>query len=415
MTDLVVWRDGQVVGVLTEARGRMAFTYADTSQPMVSVALAGRTAPYRDDRARPYFAGLLPEGEARRVIAYDLGLGNEGGADLDMLAAIGRDCAGALSILPDGSEPRPDTPTEPDQALDDDDVADLLQRLPNQPLGISGRVRISLPGVQPKLGLVRRPDGGWALPADGSPSTHILKPAIAYLPGSVESEALCERVARELDLAAAETEIVVFDGRPVLVSTRFDREPHPDGTVGRVHQEDGCQALSIPGDRPHRKYQRNGTGPSYAALAEVLDRWSDRSSLIDLLGHVVLNVVVGNADHHAKNVSFLHAADGASVRLAPAYDVMNTTGFIDLDGRPLVSSTLGLYVAGVDRLEAVTTEHLVDEAVSWGLRPVDAESAVNDLLDRFPSAVDAAADAVPDAAPRLVDLLLGRVADIRGS
>lgn len=319
----------------------------------------------------------------------------------------------SVSVLPAGRKPRPDTASEPDRALTDDDVARLLAALPDQPLGISGRVRISLPGVQPKLGLVRQSDGGWALPADGTPSTHILKPAIANLPGSVESEALCPRVAHELGLAAAETEVVIFGGRPVLVSTRFDREAHPDGTVGRVHQEDGCQALSMSADQPQRKYQRNGNGPSYAALAGVLDRWSDRSSLVDLLGHVVLNVVVGNADHHGKNVSFLHAPDGASIRLAPAYDIMNTTGFLDVDGRPLVSSALGLRVGGADRLEAVAVEHLVDEAMSWGLRRGDADATVDDLLERFPAAINAAVVAGPGASSRLADLLLQRVVDVR--
>jgi serine/threonine-protein kinase HipA len=64
---------------------------------------------YGDREARAFFHGLLPEGNARRVIAYDLGLAADD--DFGLLAALGKDCAGALVIQPTGEKaPEPAAP-----------------------------------------------------------------------------------------------------------------------------------------------------------------------------------------------------------------------------------------------------------------------------------------------------------------
>jgi serine/threonine-protein kinase HipA len=64
-------------------------------------------------------------------------------------------------------------------------------------------VRISLAGLQEKLLLTRLPDGAWGSPVDGTPSTHILKPAIARYPNTVQNEAFGMRVAKHLGLSVA--------------------------------------------------------------------------------------------------------------------------------------------------------------------------------------------------------------------
>ena len=50
--------------------------------------------------AHRWFANLLPEAGARQALVRRLGVVDE---DIALLAAIGGDCAGALSLLPDGS------------------------------------------------------------------------------------------------------------------------------------------------------------------------------------------------------------------------------------------------------------------------------------------------------------------------
>nr|WP_320412910.1 HipA domain-containing protein [Candidatus Microthrix sp.] len=61
-----------------------------------------------------------------------------------------------------------------------------------------------------------------------------------------------------------------------------------------------------------------------------MGRWSP--TRISLLEQVVVNMVVGNADLHGKNLSLLHR-EGV-VSLAPCYDVMSTTALSEDVDRP---------------------------------------------------------------------------------
>lgn len=83
------------------------------------------------------------------------------------------------------------------------------------------------------------------MPAEGRPSTHLLKPAHRFLAGSIPNELLCQRFAAAADVSAATTEMMAFAGEPALVSTRFDREFDASGVSRRLHQEDACQALMV--------------------------------------------------------------------------------------------------------------------------------------------------------------------------
>jgi len=298
MSELLVWWDATLVGVLEDRRGSLRFTYAGFDSPMISVAMPPATRPYGDAVARPFFAGLLPEGENRRMIAYDLGLGSHGGTDLELLAALGRECAGALVILPRGSSPRTEGPVAAPTPLSEGDIARKLRELPVSPLGVDDDVRVSLPGVQPKLLLTRHRDGSWWLPTLDAPSTHILKPPSANFPDSVPNEVFCMALAATVGLRAAPTDLVHFEDIPTLVSSRYDRSWGRDGELRRLHQEDGCQALSIDATNPRAKYQQGTKGPSLARIARTLDAWASSTARTELLDHVVLNAIVGNADFH---------------------------------------------------------------------------------------------------------------------
>lgn len=378
---LNVWWDGVHVATLDERRGRMSCTYSDPSAPMLSVAMPPRSAPYPERVARPFFHGLLPEGEARRIIAYDLGLGNDGGSDVDLLDALGRDCAGAL-VITSADDPPPGQVGD-QRPLNPMQVAQRLRDLPDHPLGVDAMVRVSLPGVQPKLLLGRTTGGGWYSPMEGHPSTHLLKPAHRFLAGSIPNEMLCQRFAAAAGVSAAATEVIDLDGELALVSTRFDRQADRNGVARRLHQEDACQALSVLTVHPRHKYQQGPGEPSLAGLAKVLDRWGGGRQRLQLLEQVVINMIVGNADLHGKNLSLLHR-DGA-VSLAPCYDVMSTTALSDD-----VATGLGLFVGGATDINEVTMSDVVDEAVRWGLRPGSVEATIDDLLDRLPGALDVA-------------------------
>ena len=240
--ELAVWLYASCVATVASDRRGPRLTYTDEAcrryapgTPLLSLSLPVRTERFPKGIARPFLDGLLPEGESRRIIARRVGV------DVDdthgLINALGRDCAGAIVIQPmEESGPPPSTTTTA-EPLSDEQLADLVRNLRSAPLGASGRVRISLAGVQDKLLLTRMPDGTWGRPVDGTPSTHILKPEIAAYPNTVENEAFCMRIAKHLGLQAASVETTEVAGRRLVVVERYDRMVRPDGTVERIHED----------------------------------------------------------------------------------------------------------------------------------------------------------------------------------
>jgi serine/threonine-protein kinase HipA len=417
MKRLDVWLRGRQIAVLTEDRGAMSMTYGEQAgalgSPQVSMAMPVSSRRYGNKIARPFFHGVLPEGEARSIIAYDLGL--DSGDDMALLAALGKDCAGALTIQSEQDAPPTASAPVGDDVLYSDDVGRLIAALPVHPLGFDGgSIRVSLAGVQPKLVLSRKPDGTWYLPVNGAISTHILKPASRVLPRSVENEAFCMLLAAHAGLRAAPTTVEHFGGAPVLVSQRYDRVVDASGSVERLHQEDACQALSILTATPSRKYQRHSANLSLRVISRLLEQWADLGAIEELLTHVVFHALIGNADYHGKNVSFLHLEDG-SVRLAPIYDAMCTVFYTGADGGPLVDTELGLFVVNKTDINAVTNGDLVEEAVPWGIRRARAQQLIAELLERLPDAIDRAAEMVPGVPEPLVAMIRSRAEVLRGT
>jgi len=207
----------------------------------VSVRMPVGEAPMPPYIVSPWLANLLPEGAALSTAGRWLGVDPRD--ILALVERIGRDVAGALSFGAPrvGAAPRL-VPIPGEDALER-----VIEELPRRPflVGEDG-VSMSLAGAQEKLPLARLPDGGLAVPADGMPSTHILKPDNeARLFGAVQNEALCLVLARRVGLMAAEVTTGRAGGRGYLLVTRFDRVLR-DGAWQRLHQEDFCQALGLP-------------------------------------------------------------------------------------------------------------------------------------------------------------------------
>jgi len=78
-----------------------------------------------------------------------------------------------------------------------------------------------------------------------------------------------------------------------------------------------------------------------------------------LLAQVVVSVALRNADLHAKNLSIINEA--GVVRLAPVYDVSATTAFVPR------TTSVGLPVGGKFKITEIGTEHLMREALAWGV------------------------------------------------
>ena len=104
----------------------------------------------------------------------------------------------------------------------------------------------------------------------------------------------------------ATVETTEIAARKLIVVERYDRLISPDGAAERIHQEDFCQATGMP---PDTKYEEDG-GPSLQRIASVLQDVAPAHSLIKLAQAVTLDVLLGNGDAHAKNLSLLHTASG---------------------------------------------------------------------------------------------------------
>ena len=124
---------------------------------------------------------------------------------------------------------------------------------------------MSLAGAQDKL-VVCLVDGQIALAEDGRPTTHILKLFIEGLDGSVENELFCMQLAKRIGLDVSETSKGSTGATDYLLVKRYDRILRDNGTILRIHQEDFCQALSVP---PELKYEEEG-GPSIARSQQLI-------------------------------------------------------------------------------------------------------------------------------------------------
>ncbi len=387
-----VWCFGRVAGTLRPGtRGGLAFAYAPAwvadGQPPLSwsLPLAGT---FGDDRASAFFGGLLPEGQPRDLLARQLGVSV--GNDYAMLVALGGDTAGAISVLPDGE--RPPSHADDVEWLDDAGVARVIDELPSRPMhvGEDGEWRLSLAGAQDKLPVVVADDGTIGLTRGGTPSTHILKTPIARLDDTVANEAFCLSFGAELDtrrngLRTVEAQPIVREGREALLVRRYDRVVGADGHLGRLHQEDLCQALAVP---TVRKYESEG-GPGVRDCVGVLRDAASGRSIADFVDQLILSFLVGNHDAHGKNFSLLYADRTARATLAPAYDVVSTVAYQRSHD---LSRKMAMRFGGEYRPEYVEVRHLERLCGDARIGPGPTRKRITTLADRAPATAERVRD-----------------------
>jgi len=332
MRALSVWMNGERVGtwsIGTTGNHRLAYDPQWVVNPKarpLSLSLPFTAGLLEGDKVRNFFDNLLPDSEAirkrigtryrlRRIEVFAL------------LQAIGRDCVGAVQILPLDAQPegfdqiRGTTLTH----RDIEQIIGQLGATPGAGTDDEDEFRLSLAGAQEKTALLQV-DGHWMRPRGATPTTHILKPPIGVTAGrnldlrlSVENEWLCSQIAQELGLETAESEIVDFGARRALVVKRFDRALLPQGWIARLPQEDLCQALGVAGSA---KYEKDG-GPGIEQCLEVLKASEDpHGDGRTFLCAQLLFWLMAAIDGHAKNFSLFILPQGR-YRLTPLYDVLS--------------------------------------------------------------------------------------------
>lgn len=231
--------------------------------------------------------------------------------------------------------------------------------------------RFSLAGAQPKIALHKLPDGSWGVPEDATPTTHILKPVAGTFRRVDVVEQMTMYAAAVLGNRIASSELVRIGDWDVLVSARYDRAV-VNGKWRRLHQEDLCQALSVP---PAKKYQYRDGGPGIADIAGLVRslplRTDRRSTGEAFYRALVFNVIAGCTDAHAKNYSLMLAR--RSVRLAPLYDLLSYAAY--WDGSALIDSAMS--VGGEYRLSRISATKLEQAGAMFGIDRDEAAEIVD--------------------------------------
>ena len=349
--------------------------------------------------------GLLPARvEAREFWAAQYGAASDDPMGL-LATPIGWDCAGAVQFctsdrLGEMAERAPNA-----VPLSEHEVESRLERLRQglPPPAASGLIApFSLAGAQVKTVLCKLPDGGWAAPDGGMPSTHILKVALPGYPDTDLVEHVCMDTLRRAGVAAARTEIVAAGNQRAIAVERYDRSAGDGGAIGRVHQEDLCQALGFPS---RFKFQRNG-GPSAFDIANLLARVATVRDAQRFYDALVCNWLLAADDAHAKNYSLL-LSGGGEVALAPLYDVCSKAPWIPPEvGEGGIS--LAMQVGSARSVsEADMPRPWRECAAEVGLDPIGALDRAVYLSGRLPEALAEAIGSLPaqySGSPRIAAL-----------
>lgn len=306
-------------GVLAHDDGYF-FMYDPVMEPEAEIALTmpRRTEPYSSRTLLPIFEMNLPEGyvleELRnrfaKVTHFDPML---------LLAMTGREAAvGRVSVhSPDMPDEDGERGIKLETILSWNGAEDLFRELSARYL-----TRTGMSGVQPKV-LVPEDVSGTAYDKAAMTTPDlIVKSAGEKYPGLAVNEFICMSIAREAGVPVPD--FYLSENRQLFVMRRFDRTP----TGEPIGFED---MASLMGRSAENKYRG-----SYGQIARAIDAYCAPEHIVaakaQLFDQVALSAMLGNGDAHLKNFGLLYthplANDG---RMAPAYDIVNTTRYIPED------------------------------------------------------------------------------------
>lgn len=423
---LSLWANGTRVGRWTvTARGKMELQYEPAwrasahGRPLsLSLPFGLGDEPLQGPAVEHYFDNLLPDSSTiRQRVAARFRTGSV--RAFDLLAAIGRDCVGALQFLPEGASPEGHDRVE---GVEVDDAAierHLLEVVSPGRFGAArdpdDDFRISLAGAQEKDAFLRW-NGRWLKPRGATPTTHIFKLPLGLVGGrqanfstSVENEWLCLKLLGAYGLPVPQAEMASFGMQRVLVVERFDRAVSIDGQgLLRLVQEDFCQAT---GTSPLLKYEIDG-GPGLGALFTLLQQSVEAErDLRTLMASQVLFWMLRAPDGHAKNFS-IHLLPGGRYRLTPLYDVMSAYPVLG-DGPnqwPPRELKLAIALVGKNRhyaVEHIQRRHFNHTARRFGYGE-SAEPLMQALIAKTPAVIDEVQRALPAGfSQEVADKVLG--------
>ncbi|CAM5785310.1 type II toxin-antitoxin system HipA family toxin [Castellaniella caeni] len=376
MRSLNVYQAGHQIGTLYDEQP-LRFVYdthwlATPAAQAIAPAFPLQAEPFAGGHVHAFFENLLPEGPVRRLLQAS----HHASTTFGLLRSVAGDTAGSLILLPPGELPKP-----PAYHITSwQHIAEQLRQGKAPTLGaqIQDDMRVSLAGAQAKILLTVLDDGRPAIPVGTAPSSHILKPDIQGIPGvwaSALNETLAMQLADNLGLGTA-TAVYQADTRACLIR-RYDRQTDAHGGLTRLHQLDLCQLAGVPSDL---KYESDG-GPSLAQCRYLLQEIGvPAKDLKRLLQWVIFNLLIGNHDSHAKNLSVLATPSGW--QLAPFYDLMCTTVY------PGLSRQFAFRIGGTNQPGQIGSSQIQAMASVLGMSPHYALGLARDIAHALPPALD---------------------------
>lgn len=424
---LNIWLNGTPVGYWETSNGRHTLAYFDEwlgdqhARPLsLSLPFKPQNEPHRGPIVGNYFDNLLPDSEAiRRRIAQHFK--TEGIEPHQLLAAVGRDCVGAIQLLPVDEVPDGLFSITGD-LLSERQIAAILRNATSEvPLGQREEdmdLRLSIAGAQEKTALLKC-QGKWHKPTGSTPTTHIFKLPLglvgamqADMRTSVENEWICSKIVSAFGLPIANCEIAQFDGIKTLIVERFDRRYSEDASwIVRLPQEDFCQAT---GTSPLKKYQADG-GPGITKIMEILlSSDNAEQDRVHFFKTQIVFWLLAATDGHAKNFSIFHLPQ-SRFRATPLYDVLSAHPILGGGAHHVAPqrAKLAMAVRGSENyyhLQLIQRRHWSKHAQQAGLGAATAERIIEEVVAAASNVVDAVYSQLPPEFPRdLADAILGGI------
>ena len=421
---LSVWVNGKLAGEWRiPARGDTEFQYdpdwveSDEGRPLsLSLPLSLDSGAIKGRPVEVYFDNLLPDSDSIRKRLQDR-FHTPSGDAFELLAAIGRDCVGAVQLLAPGDRPHGVRTIEAVPLSEAEIERVLIETVSPSSFAASAHdddFRISIAGAQEKTAFLYH-EGKWCRPLGATPTTHIFKLPLGLVGGmradmrtSVENEWLCAKILRAYGLPVARCDIAQFGSQKVLVVERFDRQLHSNGRYWlRLVQEDFCQATTTPSST---KYERDG-GPGMLDIARILRGSVNRDQdLACMLKAQLIFWMLAATDGHAKNFSIRILSQGR-FQLTPLYDVLSIWPIIG-EGSNKISwhnARLAMSVRGKNKhylLKDIQRRHFNEMGARCGLGET-AEPLIEEILAATPAVVASAQKNLPRNFPqRVLDAIL---------
>lgn len=391
-----VFCGGQRAGRLRRREDHVEFSYLPdylrTEGRAAAVTLPRREEPYRapGGMVPAFFAGLLPEGVRLQAVIETVNTSPDD--ELSLLLAVGGDTVGAVTVVPEGGQPRDPAPNSEAGQPGEASFGEMFARSVQPP---RPQLDKALPGVQEKLS-----DALISFPVKAGAGPAILKLSPDRFPRLVQNEAFFLEMAGECGLRVPPHRIVKDrSGTSGLLVERFDRLQTEEGVM-RLPQEDTCQ---LTGRRPADKYRlslREVVGAVTAAVS------APAAAVLELTLLTAFSYLIGNGDCHGKNISVRWAPEEPMAEVTPMYDLLSTAPY-GLDDR------LALPMDG--RNNRIRGKDLVRFAETWEIPARLMRRKLENMLQRaepWPERVGEIG--LPDAATeRLARTMRSRMGELK--